>query len=456
MEFDNIHQMPEINEYWNQFNFRSESGRKHRPFLLSGPRGCGKTRLAREYVQAHSNARYFSFRYLSNEQALAAFAEDFLADKKTPQTWQEACLRFAADQGKRFLFIFLDDLDSFENAKEVGTVWSEIIEGNAHIATAQLQQGEHHSFLDGLEMGYRTIADFCKALPDYDRASVVRLYALTGGIPAVAHEIDERKTYGENLEQLLAYDSAFSTTLPRWMRESFRTPESYYPILDSIARGHHRVSEIAKEIGFAGNKCKTYLDALCKADFVAVKDSRYYLKNNYYKAWCLYVYEGRRLQIKDPGALIAKVNATLDSELAMPAFRESCFQYMMNAEKDFLFEGRYGKLERDVVVSLPGKEKVILDFCLMQQYCSVIGVCPESLDAHITKTAAQKIISAVSKYCTLYNTDVVLFSVGRFSDWCVHKAAKTQWLHEVTAERLKFSATDQDKLPRSARRDFFG
>ncbi len=447
MEFDNIHQMPEINEYWNQFHFRSENGRKHRPFLLSGPRGCGKTRLAREYVRTHSNTRYFSFRYLSNEQALAAFAKDFLTDKEIPQTWQEACLRFVADQGKRYIFIFLDDLDSFENAREVGTEWSKIVEGSAYIATAQLKQGEHHSFLDGLIMGYRTIADYCKALPDYDRVNVVRLYALTGGITAVAHEIDERITYEENLEKLLEYDSAFSTVLPQWMRDSFRTPESYYPILDSIARGHHRVSEIAKEIGFAGNKCKTYLDALCKADFVTAENSRYYLKNSYFKAWCLYVYEGRRLQVKNPSALIEKVNATLDNELAMPAFRDSCFHYMINAEKDFLSEGRYEKLERDVVVSLPGNEKVVLDFCLMQQYCSVIGVCPESLDSHITKKTAQRIISAVSKYCTLYNTDVVLFSVGRFSDWCVHKAAKTQWLHEVTAERLKYSAADKDKIP---------
>ena len=35
------------------------------------------------------------------------------------------------------------------------------------------------------------------------------------------------------------------------------------------------------------------------------------------------------------------------------------------------------------------------------------------------------------------NTHITVFSIERFSGWCVHEAKKNIWLHEVTLERLK-------------------
>ena len=37
----------------------------------------------------------------------------------------------------------------------------------------------------------------------------------------------------------------------------------------------------------------------------------------------------------------------------------------------------------------------------------------------------------------MYDTEIVIFSVNRFSDWCVHQASIDCYLHLVTAERLK-------------------
>ncbi|MBQ0038362.1 MAG: hypothetical protein KBS74_06805 [Clostridiales bacterium] len=307
-----------------------------------------------------------------------------------------------------------------------------------HIASAYLRREHGKHGLRDVALSYRTLADFCRALPEYDRADVVRLYALTGGIPAAAQETDANLRFEGNLMRLLVYDSAFSRLLPQWMQESFRSPESYYPILDSIAGGHHRLSEIARDVGYAGNKCKTYLDALCQADFVALENREYRLKNSYYKAWCLYVYEGRRMQIGNARVLLDRVKATVDEQIAMPVFRESCLRYMLKADRDYLREGRQGELKRDEIVNVPGMGKVKLDFCFLLPHCSLIGVCPESLEAHITKETAAKIIYAVKEYYSLHDTDIVLFSAGRFSDWCVHQAAQLYWLHEVTTERLRY------------------
>ena len=82
---------------------------------------------------------------------------------------------------------------------------------------------------------------------------------MTGGIPAVIKELDAEKPLEENLRALLRYDSAFTTYLPEWMCEHFRTPESYYPILCSMAKGKRRLSDIAHDVGFPNNKCLNYL-----------------------------------------------------------------------------------------------------------------------------------------------------------------------------------------------------
>ena len=80
------------------------------------------------------------------------------------------------------------------------------------------------------------------------------------------------------------------------MRLFFRTPESYYPLLRSMAFGKHRLSEIAKDVDFANNKCGKYLDALIDAGFVVAEHdhgsayAKYELANTYYTAWCRYAY----------------------------------------------------------------------------------------------------------------------------------------------------------------------
>ena len=69
---------------------------------------------------------------------------------------------------------------------------------------------------------------------------------------------------------------------------------------------------------------------------------------------------------------------------------------------------------------------------------TLVGVMPENLDKKYTKKEIQRIRFAVSRLETLYNTDIVVFSLHRFSDWCVHEARINDFFHPVTVERLKY------------------
>lgn len=114
----------------------------------------------------------------------------------------------------------------------------------------------------------RSLAEFFRVIPALDKADIVRLHGLTGGIPAIAKELDTTLSYEDNLKRLLGHGSAFSDFLPAVLTELFRSPDSYHPLMYQIALGKHRLSKIAKAAGFPNNKCGKYLEALTNVGLV--------------------------------------------------------------------------------------------------------------------------------------------------------------------------------------------
>ena len=60
------------------------------------------------------------------------------------------------------------------------------------------------------------------------------------------------------------------------------------------------------------------------------------------------------------------------------------------------------------------------------------------MDARYTKEGIEKVYYALESINAFYNTRIIVFSIERFSDWCVHEAKRNLWLHEVTLERLRY------------------
>ena len=286
-----------------------------------------------------------------------------------------------------------------------------------------------------------------KLFPDYAKRDVLRLFSMTGGILAILHELDEQKSLEENLRILLRYDSAFSRFLPEWLSEYFRTPESYYPILCSMASGKRRLSEIAQDAGYPNNKCQTYLRALIRARLVRTeslwdkKHVTYHLTNSYIAAWCLFIYGRRSQQIADPDGLLRKVMEEIDEKLALPAFCRSCFRYLEMSTKEYLIPYRYPsstELKTDVPFRFKDGYTLKLSYCVQIDSQTLIVILPESLETKYIKEDVQHIRAAVNRFDTLYGTDIVIFSLHRFSDWCAHEASKDELLHLVAMERLKY------------------
>ena len=453
MEFDLTEQRKSFHALWNDIVFRINTRSRHytEPMIqLIGPKGCGKTRLAQEIARTYPNVLYLSFEGQTQEEALAQFQQMYLKNHEPLSDWEQAADVYMKEHASGYkLLIWEDEHDAVSRACHIAFLKYHDDE-SANVVFCIIAEKETSIWRNVFPVRYRTLAEYCKLFSAYEKKDIVRLFGLTEGIPAVAKELDPKKSYEENLRTLLAFDSAFSTYLPQLLRQTFRAPESYYPILASIARGKHRLSEIAKAVGFPNNKCGTYLDALIEHGFVREEKNepgtwaRYYLANSYYIAWGRYVYGKQNLQVATPDLLLQMVKESIDEAVALPALHAACTRYIQEAPKYelspvyWLRSPDSDAIKKAVPVKLRDGSTVILDYYGSEDGDSLFGIFPHELDKRYTKEDYERITKAISQHEGLKSAYIFLFSLYRFSDWIVHKAAHNDLLYAVTVERLKY------------------
>ena len=434
MKFIRSRELKLFNATWDRIIHSSARPGELQSVKLCGPRGSGKTFFVQELARTQRGIYYMSFAGMGAEEALRKFAKLYLPEDISVTNWAEAAKAFTVlRHHRRTLLVFEDEAEEWQQECKKAFLPYTRQKGLFRICEIRQSVSRKEEFC--VPIPFFTIADFCENLSG-NRADIMRLHALTGGIPAVAKELDAEKSFEENVRQLLSYDSAFSAYLPERMRLFFRTPESYYPLLRSIAFGHHRLSEIAKEAGFANNKCGKYLDALTDAGFVTAKHdggtyAKYDLANMYYAAWCRYAYLRKTEQIMRPEEHLSFVLADLDNAIALRSFHEACLRFLGDREKANL------KVQRAIPVEMPDGSRVTL-YCREDPLSRTeVTVFPQSLSIRFTKKELQKILSAVRALDPFVDAEVTIFSLERFSDWCVHESARRGNLHEVTMDRLR-------------------
>lgn len=449
MKLDFSKEVKMLHTSWDNAVFARDEERDNEYFSLWGPRGSGKTKIAQDYVRSHANAVYLSFDKMTYDEAVEMFCRLYVLKAKNITTMKDAAAAFIKSRVGGVMIILENEHNQAHDECDACFTHYAIRQRNVKLCNIE-GNTPHYSHSNHVEVKYRTLADFRKMFQDYTPQEVLRIHAMTGGIPEVISDLDAEADVEENISRMLSYDSAFSNLLPRWLAESFRTPESYYPIIRSIAGGHHRLSEIAKDIGFPNNKCGTYLQAMIEKDFVCAKkptgskQATYDLANSYFIAWGRYACGKKMQQIAAPDMLKEAVLSDMDDNLCLPAFYMACEKYIEEAWKGYLLDfhvlNRKGEAttKRSVPVKLRDGSEVILDYVVRTKEESFIFVMPHSVDFRYSKNEMKRVFEAIEIEDSLYYTHITVFSIERFSDWCVHQASVDDWLHEVTLERLRY------------------
>jgi hypothetical protein len=69
---------------------------------------------------------------------------------------------------------------------------------------------------------------------------------------------------------------------------------------------------------------------------------------------------------------------------------------------------------------------------------TLVCVFPHTLDQRFKKEDLQHIYAAARKFSGSSDVEIAVFSVERFSDWCVHESSLNYNLHLVSAMHLKY------------------
>ena len=451
MRFDLWRNVSEIYRKWDDQYFDDKKKYQKDTMFLIGEKGSGKTSIAQEYIKKHPRkTRYFSFDKLDGKQGRLSFCRVFELTLDTSETWEDIGKAFHNKYHNATLLIIFDDIEGYPekhefyhavsryvDLKRIAVCW--IVRGDP-LADCYAANGEVR-----IGVKYRTLGDYFKVLPTYSRKDILRLFTLTDGILPILYELDGSEPLESNIGRLLRYDSAFSTFLPKLLDESFRSPESYFPIIASIANGKHRLSEIAKDAGYPNNKCLTYLNALKDACIVIESHLHnnnrvsYELRYTYYAAWGRYVYGNKAMQIRDPEQLVNTVIEDIDKGLTLQAFQRACYRYLQHGTKEVLRVQRSQSdphIIRDVKVI--NGDGLKLTYCEIADEQSLFTIIPDDLEMRYTREDLSKIRKTVLKLPGGYDNQIVLFSMNRFNDWIVHQAHLDDELHLVTIERLKY------------------
>lgn len=110
-----------------------------------------------------------------------------------------------------------------------------------------------------------TIGDAAGFLPSYSPTDLVRAYSVVGGIPAYLEQFDDDLDLLSNVERHVLSKGAFLYEEPEFLlRQELREPTTYSAILEAIASGATRVSEIAGEIDRDASSLSRYLQNLTR------------------------------------------------------------------------------------------------------------------------------------------------------------------------------------------------
>ncbi|AZQ14262.1 ATP-binding protein [Halorubrum sp. PV6] len=113
------------------------------------------------------------------------------------------------------------------------------------------------------ELAPLSFADVRAFFPDDDLETQIQLYSVLGGVPAYLEQFDPGLSLLENIEQSILSKGEFLYEEPEFLlRQELREPATYMAILEAIAGGATRVTEIANEIGRDASSLSRYLQNL--------------------------------------------------------------------------------------------------------------------------------------------------------------------------------------------------
>jgi len=315
--------------------------------VLWGKRRVGKTELVRRFAQNKPYV-YFLAESTSDKaqldrfsQSLAEFFNEPLLRSRGFRTWEES-FQYLKETERRMILVI--DEFPYMILSNPGIVslfqkgWDEYLsKGGVYLVLL----GSSVGMMETEVLGYRAplygrrtgqwkvqpmslsaIGQFRKGHSFEDR---LHHYAVAGGIPAYWLQFSNEKDFFHNLrDSVLRKGEMLYDEVEFLLREELREPRYYFALLQAIAQGKRKLSEIVNSTGLPQPTANKYLGVLSDLDIVErevpvteekplkSRKGLYRIKDEFFRFWFRFVFQRRSaLEMGRPGIVIDEIRREL-------------------------------------------------------------------------------------------------------------------------------------------------
>lgn len=448
--------------------------------VVYGRRRIGKTRLIGEFASGKARVHLFSARETTPQDNLAALSRSLLewcgrdaqagfadaAPAPVFASFADAFERaFAEAEGERTVLVIDEYPYLAKSYPGVSSILQSLID--ARKASSKLMLvlcGSSTSFMRRQVLGEKSplygrrtaqielapfdYLDANKLLQAGKATRALELYGLVGGVPLYLEQLDGRRTCEWNMaEKMLGLGRFLFAEPENFMLQELQSPASYNAIIDAIAHGRPRPSEIADATGIAPPNVNEYLKTLIELGIVR-KDTPvgnakrktvvYRLTDNLFRFSHTFVPRyGTAIETGMGGQVAKRIAQREYAGYMGHVFEEVCRQWLARriAQGGFdLLPSRVGswwgadpaaREQVDVdVVALGSEQELVAGECKWRS---------EKVDADVLEELQHRATLVVDRPSRI---DLVLFSKSGFTKRCERRAVEAGNVSLVTPDDM--------------------
>lgn len=378
--------------------------------IIYGRRRVGKTTLLAEFCKDKPSIFFVAEEY-NDKMALESFSNKILSYFGLEgllngfESWEKAFLFLAQKAKDERLVVVIDEFPYMVNSnKSIPSILQRLIDHNLkNTKLFLIVCGSSVSFMEKEVLTYKSplygrrtaqivvepfnFFDSRKFFENFSFEEQVIAYGILGGIPQYLRIFNDRMDIYENIKTKILDKSSYLYEEPKLLiKQELREPALYNSIIEAIALGSSKLSEIATKVGVDTDKCAKYLSILIdlkiieKLSPVAEKEkskkSIYRIKDNFFRFWYRFVFSNKELIEQGlADEVIEKKIKPFMSHFIGPVYEQVCIDYMkmLNKEKKlpFTFEkiGKWWgtnpikKCEEEIDIVAIGENKAIFGEC---------------------------------------------------------------------------------------------
>jgi AAA+ ATPase superfamily predicted ATPase len=384
-----------------ELKFLGEKLRNDRQLIvLYGRRRVGKTELIKRFCENKEYIYFLADRRgtLLNAERFANLAAEHFGDLPPKvRNFDDVFAYIAKRLNKRKVVIVIDEFSYLvEKDNSIPSVfqliWDEILKDKnvmlilcGSIVSMMENLLSYQSPLYGRRTGQWKLSplkfnDAVQFFPKYTKEEKVIVYSILGGIPFYLNMFDDRKNVYANIEEkILTKGEPLYEEVEFLLREELRDYATYLSILEAIAKGSARLSEIANFSKIQAKDLPKYLNVLTKLDLVErvypitekmrTKKTIYKIKDNFFNFYFRFVYPFKSdLEVGNTMKVVDIIKKELNTfvgkefeDISLEFLREMSFKGLIPFK--FSNIGTWWQKDKEIdIVAFNKEEKKIL-FC---------------------------------------------------------------------------------------------